>query len=166
MGWSKLDLIKQAFEQIGLASYVFDLAPEQLQSALRALDMMMAAWNARGVRLGYPIPSAALGSNLGDDSGLPDSAYEAVVANLGVRLASTVGKPVSMELKTFAKQAYDTLLSIAAMPPAMQFPNTLPIGAGAKPWRDTNRVFVDPPKDEIDAGTDGVLAFDNGGNDS
>ena len=35
MGYSKRQFVAAAFEEIGLASYVFDLQPEQLQSALR-----------------------------------------------------------------------------------------------------------------------------------
>jgi hypothetical protein len=54
MGYTKRQFISAAFEEIGLASYVFDLQPEQLQSALRRLDAMMADWNAKGIRLGYP----------------------------------------------------------------------------------------------------------------
>lgn len=161
MSWSKQDLINQAFEQIGLAAYVFDLSPEQLESALRRLDVMMAAWNARGIRLGYPSP-AFPGDSLGsEDSGLPDSAVEAVIANLGVRLASTVGKPVSIELKVAAKQAYDTLLSLAAMPEEMKLPGTMPVGAGSKPWRSMNRTFVDNPKEDqnLEAGPDSDLDF-------
>jgi hypothetical protein len=58
MGYSKRQFISAAFEEIGLASYVFDLQPEQLQSAMRRLDAMMADWNGKGIRLGYPLPSA------------------------------------------------------------------------------------------------------------
>ena len=29
MGWTKREYVEQAFEEIGLASYVFDLTPEQ-----------------------------------------------------------------------------------------------------------------------------------------
>lgn len=56
MGWTKRQFVTQAFEEIGLASYVFDLTPEQLDSALRRLDTMIASWNALGIRLGYPLP--------------------------------------------------------------------------------------------------------------
>ena len=59
MGYKKRQFISAAFEEIGLASYVFDLQPEQLQSALRRLDAMMADWNAKGIRLGYPAPRTA-----------------------------------------------------------------------------------------------------------
>mgnify|MGYP003525752305 CR=1 FL=1 len=58
MGWTKRQFVTQAFEEIGLAAYVFDLTPEQLQSALRRLDSMMASWNAKGIRLGYQIGRA------------------------------------------------------------------------------------------------------------
>ena len=38
MAWTKRDFITQAFEEAGLGSYVFDLTPEQLQTALRKLN--------------------------------------------------------------------------------------------------------------------------------
>ena len=31
MGWTKRQFIEQAFDEIGLASYAFDLGPEQMQ---------------------------------------------------------------------------------------------------------------------------------------
>jgi hypothetical protein len=46
MGWTKRQFITQAFEEIGLAAYVFDLTTEQLQSALRRMDAMVAGWNS------------------------------------------------------------------------------------------------------------------------
>lgn len=74
MGWTKRQLITQAFEEIGLAAYVFDLTPEQLQSALRRMDAMVAGWNSNGVRIGYPLPSSPDSSNIDADSGVPDFA--------------------------------------------------------------------------------------------
>ena len=38
MGWTKRQFVTQAFEEIGLAAYVFDLQPQQLDSALRKLN--------------------------------------------------------------------------------------------------------------------------------
>jgi hypothetical protein len=157
MGWSKQDLIKRALGKIGLASDVFDASAEQLQDAMQDLDAMLAAWNARGIRLGYPIPSTAGGSQLTDDSNLPDSAIEAVVANLAIRLAEDVGKTVSPRLALIAKQGYDALLARAALPPQMQMPSGMPAGAGQE--RGTGQPFLDPPTDDIEAGPDGVLEF-------
>lgn len=52
MAYTKRDIVAMAFEEIGLAGYVFDLQPQQLEGALRRLDSMMATWNGKGLRLG------------------------------------------------------------------------------------------------------------------
>lgn len=157
MGWTKRQLIIQAFESIGLASYVFDLSAEQLASALRQLNGMMAAWNAQGIRVGYAASSTPESDAQDDASGLPDSANEAVYQNLAIRLAATVGKTVSIELKVSAKKAYDTLLAKSAAPILQQMPSGMPAGAG---WRSQNRTFLDDPVDPLEAGPDAELDFD------
>lgn len=159
MTWTKRQLISSAYEAVGLAGYVFDLQPEQFESAMRTMDAMLAAWNAKGIRLGYPIPASPEDSNLDDESSIPDAANEAVTLNLGLRLAAGLGKTVSVETKHLAKLAYDTLLSRAAMPTEMQFPATLPLGAGNKTYRAPSQVFVTPPTPTIDAGSDGPIEF-------
>lgn len=159
MSWLKRDLINQAFEQIGLAVYVFDLSPEQLAAALKTMDSMLATWNAKGIRLGYPVPTTAGGSTLDQDSGLPDSAYEAVVMNLAKRLATTVGRATSQDVNVAAKQGYDILLARAVQPPEMRLPNTMPRGAGQKAWRVTGQPFIDETDDDLEAGPDGDLTF-------
>jgi hypothetical protein len=74
MGYSKRQFVYAAFEEIGLASYVFDLQPEQLESARRRLDAMMADWNGKGIRLGYPIPSSPQDGSIDEQTNVPDSA--------------------------------------------------------------------------------------------
>lgn len=160
MGWTKRQFVAQAFEEIGLASYVFDLSPEQMESALRRLDSMMATWNSKGIRLGYPIPSSPQDSNLDAETGVPDSANEAIYLNLGIRLAPSFGKTVSADTKAAAKMAYDSLLSRAAMPMEQQMPAHMPAGAGNKPWRNTDNPFLTPPVDPLLAGQDGPIEFD------
>lgn len=160
MSWTKRQYIVQAFEEIGLASYVYDLQPEQLQSAGRRLDAMMAYWNGRGVRLGYPIATNPEDIDLDTETGVPDSAHQAIVTNLGIQLAPGFGKVVSQETKIAAKSAYDGLLSRATKPVEMQMPRTMPRGAGQKPWRFNNDPFIDPPVDPLLAGDDSVLDFD------
>jgi hypothetical protein len=127
MSYKKRQFISAAFEEIGLASYVFDLQPEQLQSALRRLDAMMADWNAKGIRLGYPLPSSPQDSDLDEDTLVPDSAYEAIICSLGIRLAPSYGKQVMIETKTTAKQGYDILLQRATFPLEKQLPVHDPI---------------------------------------
>jgi hypothetical protein len=158
MGWTKRQFVVQAFDEIGLASYVFDLTPEQLESALRRLDSMMAMWNAKGIRLGYPLPSSPSSSDLDTPTNVPDSSNEAIYANLAVRLAPSVGKTVAPETKATAKAAYDLLLSLAAVPPEMQLPSSMPAGAGNKPHQ-LDQPFLSPPTATLDAGGDSVIDF-------
>ncbi len=53
MGWTKRDIVKQAFSEIGKSDYDFDIQPEEMMSALRSLDSMVSTWGAQGIRIGY-----------------------------------------------------------------------------------------------------------------
>jgi hypothetical protein len=159
VGYSKRQFVEGAFEELGIASYDFDLQPEELESAMRRLDAMMAEWNAKGIRLAYPLPGSPLDSDLNDPSQVPDSAYEAIITNLGIRIAPQMGKTVTAETKATAKAAYNTLLARSCFPPEMQFPHTTPAGAGNKPRR-IGGTFLPTPTDSLDAGTDSALTFE------
>lgn len=147
MSWTKRNYVTQAFNEIGLGSFVYDLSPEQLGSCLTRLDAMMASWNERGIKLGYPIPSSPGNSDLDQETGVPDRANEAIYSNLAIKLAASYGKIAPPELKATAKMTYDVLMFRAAMPEEMQFPNTLPSGSGNKPYRNIESPFVLPPSD-------------------
>jgi hypothetical protein len=156
MSYTKRQFVEEAFAELGMANYTFDLQPQQLDTALRRLDAMMATWNAKGIRLGYPLPSSPQDSDLDTETQVPDSANEAIVANLAIRLAPSYGKQVQIDTRTTAKLGYDTLLARATFPLEQQFPRTLPLGAGQKPWRyDTP--FMPGPVDPVLAGPDGPI---------
>lgn len=159
MGYSKRQFIEAALAEIGLASYAFDLQPEQLEAARRRLDAMMADWNGKGIRLGYPIPSSPQDGSIDEQTNVPDSAYEAIICNLGIRLAPSYGKAVMPETKATAKQGYDVLLSRATFPLEQQLPGTMPSGAGNKPWRIYDNPFLRPPVNPVTAGPDGPIEF-------
>ena len=159
MGYSKRQFVAAAFEEIGLASYAFDLQPQQFESALRRLDAMMASWNALGIRLGYPLPSSPQFSDIDAQSEVPDSANEAIITNLAVKIAPGYGKQVMPDTKATAKETYNTLLSRAAAPLEQQLPGTMPSGAGNKPWRVYDDPFLRPPVDPVLAGQDGPIEY-------
>lgn len=159
MGWTKREFVTQAFDEIGLASYAFDLTPDQMQSALRRLDTMIAAWNALGIRLGYPLPSNPQDSDLDEQTNVPDSSNEAIYTNLAIKLAPSYGKQVMPDTKMTAKESYNTLLSRAAMPMEQQLPGTMPSGAGNKSWRNYDTPFLRRPVDPVIAGQDGVIEY-------
>ena len=143
MSYTKKEFIQSAFEEIGLADYEYDLSPEEYQSALRKLDQMIASWNSIGVTLGYPLPSSPRDSNLNDNSNVPDSANEAIVTNLAIRIAPLFGKVASNDTKTMAKSTYENLTRLATVPQEMTL-NTTVQGAGYKAIELTNNVFINP----------------------
>lgn len=157
MAWTKGDIAKQAFAEMGLAAYVFDLTPDELIGAVQRLDMLMGTLNRRGVRLGYAMSSSAAGADPATDSGLPDEVIEGVVAMLSCRLAPGYGKTVSEDTKATAREARDSMLAKAVDIPSMQMPPTMPMGAAYK--RRPTRPFYPQPS-SVAAGNDGELVFE------
>ena len=145
--WTKKQLIEQAFDELALAGFVYDLDPDHLESALRRLDTMMARWATLGISIGYLLPASPDDSDIGDDSGLPDTAVEAVYLNLAVKMAASRGKMLTPETKANAKQGYEQLLGVAVRAAARPspMPNTMPRGAGNKPWRTGAPFFFGAP---------------------
>lgn len=160
MSWTKGELVDEAFSCLALNGFIYNLDPEMRQMGVRRLDAMMAGWDVKGIRLGYPISSSADGSNVDQDSNLPDYSIEAVFTNLCKRLAEAFGKTLTAETLARAKDGYDMLLGRAAMPPEVQYPGTLPRGAGNKPWRYQNGPFFPVPTDPLTTGPDSELNFE------
>ena len=156
MSWTKQQFITAGFEEIGFADYLYDLQPEQFESALRKLDSMMATLNGRGIRIGYPIPSSPENSSLAEETNVPDWANEAIYTNLAIRLAPSMGKQVSRETKVTAHRAYTELLSRSVQTREQQLPGTMPAGAGNKTW-SIDQPFLDPPSDPLEVGPDATL---------
>jgi P22 tail accessory factor len=154
MGWKKRDFVEQALEEIGYAGYIFDAMPEQVDSVLRALDAMMASWNARGIRVGYPLPNGPLNSRLEQETTVPDACNEAIYLMLACRVAARFGKVVQQETKQAAKDAFGCLLMSVADPREMQLANSVPAGAGNR-WN--RRDFLLGPFDNLKAGLDNEI---------
>jgi hypothetical protein len=130
MSYTKRQLLSAAFDELGMADYIFDLAPDQLEMALRRLDSMMAQWNASGLKVGYPLPSSPENSDIEAETDVPDSAHEAIILNLALRIAPSYGKVASQDTRINAKAAYAAAVRAAAFPPEQQMPGGFPMGAG------------------------------------
>jgi len=156
MSYTKRQYVLAAFEEAGMAASTFDLTPQMLSSACARLDAMMATWNGKGIRLAYPLPSSPEDVDLDAETSVPDSANEAIITNLALRIAPSYGKTPSVMTLAVAKAGYDVLLSRAAMPGEMQLPRTLPAGAGNKPWRYDDP-YMPAPTDPVRTGPEGSL---------
>lgn len=151
--FTKRELIEQAFGELALAGHEFDITPEEQQTALYRLDVLMATWEMRNIRLGYAMPATPGASDLDEDSGLPDSANEAAFMALAMRLAAGYGKSLSPDQRRIGREAFAPLLRAAAQPQSQQLPGGMPLGAGNRhgylhasgPWTpqpDTNPLQV------------------------
>lgn len=138
---TKQELIDAAFAELALSEGDgFGITPDEKQRALGRLDAMIATWAAKGVRIGYNFAG-----DLNTESGIPDSANEAVFLNLARRLAPGFGKALSAETLKNARDGYDTLLWASAHPIEQQLPHTMPRGQGNKPWRTADNAFLPRP---------------------
>lgn len=158
MAWTKKEYISQAFEEIGLAGYIYDLEPEQLESALRRLDSMMAGWNANGIRVGWPMSTGNNSESIDMPAPVPDAAIEAIYTNLAIRIAPAFGKTVSADLKQIAHFAYLNMSKILdSKLPERKIYQSLPRGAG---YKGGGRPFIGTPEPSIDAGPDNSIELE------
>jgi len=161
MSWTKRQLITQAYEEIGLADYVFDLSPEQFQSACRRMDAMVATWDSAGVRINFPMSDSPDTTNIDVDTGVPGYCIEAIYMNLAVRLGASIGKNISPDTRSGARSAYLAMIdAIVAVPNELQYPSTMPRGQGKKPWRTNNSPYFIPEESPLESGTDGEITFE------
>ena len=109
--YTKLELINAAFDNMGLASYVFDISSDSQQAALRMLSSMMGTWAAQGINLGYPLYLDPTNDDINQDSNLPATAIEATYLNLAIRMSPSYGKTVSPEAKETARSAFNAMLT-------------------------------------------------------
>ncbi len=150
---TKGELIGDAFAELGLAAHVYDLEPDEQQTALRRMDAMLSFWESRGIRIGY-----VQGADLGAESGLPQYAHEAVIAGLAMRLAPGFGKQISAQTAAIAKAGYDELLKRAAFPPEQQL-KSLPAGAGNRSDVAPVPFLPEPTSDPLGTTPGGDLSF-------
>lgn len=147
MSWTKRQLVTKAFSKSGLGGTAANVSASQLQDALFDLDSMMAMWKSKGINLGYPIPTTQAASSLDDNALVPVWANSAIYLNLAIILSGDLGKIVAPSVSMAAKDAYDTMIKDMAQPIPMQFPSTMPAGAGNKPWRGYSEVYLNTPID-------------------
>jgi hypothetical protein len=120
-GRPKRDIIELAFEELGSAGYEFERTPEEVVSALRRLNMMMAEWPWS--QLTYSLPNYGHGSPE-ESSGLADDAVNAVAYELAVRLGGIWGATLSGAQRKMAADAKAQALP-AVVPLARMAPGTL-----------------------------------------
>lgn len=157
MSYTIRQFCESALEELGIASYVFDAQPDQLLSAAKRCNSMLAEWNAKGIRLGATLYGNPNDIDLDAASNVPDNANEAVITNLALRIAPMYGKSPMLGTALNAKRAYDVMLLAFSQPVEMQLPE-MPSGAGNKPWR-WDDAYTLGPQPILTDGSDSPLEF-------
>lgn len=147
---TKLTIVQRALGKIGIATYVFDPSPEQLQSALELLNQIAAELDGIGIRKGY-----VLGNEISAESGLPDTAINPFAALLAIALAPEYGKQIAPTLQIEGMRARNALMVTNNVIPQMVRPNTMPRGTGNNLGVRQQAYFQDP--DPLTTGIDGEL---------
>lgn len=156
MSWTKGQLIDKAYGSIGLTKFAFSLTPEMYTEALDALDAMLAAWQVQyGIRIGYNIASNPADSNIGQSSGIPDHANQAVYLSLGEIVGGTIGKSLAPDKVILKTRSLDALISYCQSNniPEMQRIGTMPRGSGNKPYQNGQGAIFYRPVDQLNDGT-------------
>jgi hypothetical protein len=135
MAKTKGELVTAALSELGIADFEFDATTDEATFAIDRMDTMMAFWSSKNVKLSYNFDGDST-----ENSGLPASAYEAVITNLAVRLAPAYGKTVPQELWSAAKASRTALFGESAKPLERQM-QMIPWGAGHK---YIDRTFISP----------------------
>lgn len=157
MSWTKRQLIESAFEEAGLAAYAFDMTPEQVMSALKRLDALMAGLNQQGVQIGYSMSASPSDSDPDEDSGIPDGAYETVICGLAIRIAPSYGKQIGNDTRAAYQRGLDAIKVQTAYPVSVQLPSGYPMGAGNMRLAYNQFTLEQPAR--LSAGNDGPLEF-------
>ena len=112
----KRDLVEGAYEKAGSAGYEFARTPEEIASAVRNLNTMMAEspWD----QLGYYRPTNGQGS-AEEESGIPDFAQSAVTMELALRIAPGMGAALSPDATKAHALARENLIARLATVPVM-----------------------------------------------
>ena len=126
-GVPKRTLIDLAYEDCGLAGYEFERTADEVQSALRKLNALMAEWPWSG--LGYVLPHHGEG-DAAEPSGVDPAFSQAVAMQLALRLASAMGKSLSPEQRAAMSRSRHLAMSSLAGIPAVALQPGTPRGQG------------------------------------
>ncbi len=131
----KGEYVSGAYEQLAIWGITADPEPQEIVKALVRLNGLMLQWENRNIFLGWNVGA----EDPNDESGLPDWAQEAVFTNLALKIAPLYGRMATTDQKQEAANAYEaiTLNNLCNM----EYPDTMPVGAGNQRYGYSSRRF-------------------------
>lgn len=150
-------VIEDALTEIVVQGAEAPIEASEAQGAIRYLNRMMAALDAKGVQLGYTEVS-----NLADPITVPLGAVEGMVFVLAFKLWNQYsdGAQVPIDLASKAADGLETMRILGVPIGASEYPSTLPIGSGNE-WEGSRTSHFYPDlQDDILAETTGSIALE------
>lgn len=118
-------VIKAALQRILVQASEAPLEASEYQDAIFAMNNIMLALDADGVRLGYKEVT-----NLGDDVTIPPGALRGLIANLAIEVAPDYNGQITDGLVAAAANGTKTMRMLGVRISQSSYPGTLPIGSG------------------------------------
>lgn len=120
-------VIVDALTEILVQGAEAPIEASEAQGAIRYLNRMMAALDAKGIQLGYTEVS-----NMSDPITVPLGAVEGMVNVLAFKLWNQYsdGAPPPMDLAAKARDGMDSMRILGVTIGNTEYPDTLPIGSG------------------------------------
>lgn len=132
---TKRSLVGQAYVEVALNNWEYDIGPEEMDKALTRLDMLAAELKRRGVDIGYNAPAIIGEGALDDELGCPDEAFFGLAILLAKRLCPSMGKKLSQESREALNDAMKAVRACAVqLVPNMRLAHSTPLGSGNRCW--------------------------------
>ena len=126
-GTPKRNILEIAFENCGSAGFEFERTPEEYNSALRKLNVMMYEWPWNLLNFNQPTYGAGVVDDL---SGIPNDTIGAVAMTLALRIAPTMGATLSPEASAELVRARSIVEANYSVIPTQYLGDDTVVGAG------------------------------------
>ena len=155
---TKGEIVENAFTEIGMASYVYQLQAEDIAFGLQLLEYVILFLDSEGIELNWPLADDPFKVDPQEQVNLPPYSISGVTAQLAIDLCSGYGKSPNPATVMRAARGFNSMISVGAMPGRIALNHAVPLGSGNKYWR-MYRTFVhaDRPR-RIDITPNGNIA--------
>jgi hypothetical protein len=133
IGELKSEIINNAYSRGRISGLTSNPTGSQVNKALNRLEMMMALWEGKNIRVGYNFEDDP---DINSPHNVDRKYWEVIETSLACGLLSDFRKEPTVGLMRSQKGSYSVLLSSTAQRRQVQYPGRMPLGRG-------NRVFVE-----------------------
>lgn len=122
---SGLDMVIGALRKLNIKPSDSSVTGQEMLDGIEVLNDMLIEWENSGILLGFsPIADPA------DTVRVPRGTESAIKSNLAAKIAPEYAKQISVALAADIDISTSNMLRLISKPIEVEFPDTLPLGAG------------------------------------